>query len=165
MFSEEQRELIFDKTDGDCYYCEKELSFDNRGRQGRGAWEVEHLVPRANGGTDHMNNLVPACWPCNLEKGTRPSRAHRLAATATRTARASRRRWRKAAGAVVPGLAVAGAVWAYMAATGPTEQEKQLMSQEERDRLFWKMLLIPALAGLAAVAIIVIISESLRKAA
>jgi HNH endonuclease len=42
------------------------------------ACEVEHLIPWSLGGTDHLNNLYPACIPCNRGKGT----------TSTRTVRA-----------------------------------------------------------------------------
>lgn len=30
--------------------------------------EVDHVIPRAAGGTDEMNNLVTACWDCNRGK-------------------------------------------------------------------------------------------------
>ena len=29
---------------------------------------VDHLEPRASGGTDEIDNLVTACWPCNIAK-------------------------------------------------------------------------------------------------
>lgn len=42
--------------------------------------EVDHIVPRAAGGSDDMSNLVTACWECNsgksdrlLEEGTAPT--------------------------------------------------------------------------------------------
>ena len=64
------RERIFQKTDGRCHLCRKQLSFSNYGKQGgRGAWEVEHSMPRVKGGTDHLNNLYPACISCNRSKG------------------------------------------------------------------------------------------------
>lgn len=60
---------IFNKTDGDCTYCEKQLSWNNHGYpEGRGAWEVDHSIPLSRGGTHHLNNLVPACRPCNQVK-------------------------------------------------------------------------------------------------
>ena len=34
-------------------------------------------VPKAKGGTDHLNNLFPACIPCNLEKGVRHTKTVR----------------------------------------------------------------------------------------
>jgi hypothetical protein len=33
--------------------------------------QVEHIVPRARGGTNRVSNLTLACEPCNLRKGTR----------------------------------------------------------------------------------------------
>jgi 5-methylcytosine-specific restriction endonuclease McrA len=52
------------------------LAFTNYGKRGaRAAWEVDHSRAKANGGTDHLNNLMPACIPCNREKGTLTSRA------------------------------------------------------------------------------------------
>ena len=32
--------------------------------------QMEHLIPRARGGSDRVSNLVLACEPCNLKKGT-----------------------------------------------------------------------------------------------
>lgn len=163
MIDDDKRLAVFDKGNGECNYCEKELSLYNRDRQGRGAWEVEHRVPRAKGGTDHLNNLVPACWPCNIDKGTRTARTHHRAVAADRAARVSRRRWGIAGKAMIPGLAVAGLVWAYLRETGPSEQQRALMTSDERQRYFWKMLIVPALAGLATLTIIVLISEATRK--
>jgi hypothetical protein len=71
MFSDETLNEVFDKTDGRCHLCRKQISFSNYGIYGtRGAWHIEHSIPRAKGGTDHFNNLLPACISCNLEKGT-----------------------------------------------------------------------------------------------
>lgn len=53
---------ILKKTNFSCKYCgrkppEVEL-------------ELEHIIPKSKGGTDDMNNLVPACRDCNRGKGT-----------------------------------------------------------------------------------------------
>jgi len=76
--SAETLEGIFVKTDGRCHLCHKRLARRNYGTCGaRGAWEVDHSVPRANGGTDHGNNLFAACTSCNRSKqhgSTRTSR-------------------------------------------------------------------------------------------
>jgi 5-methylcytosine-specific restriction endonuclease McrA len=77
-YSEELLNRIYDRTDGYCHICGKRLSFVNYGKYGRkGAWQVEHSLPKAKGGTDHPNNLYAACSPCNWDKWI----------TATRTAR------------------------------------------------------------------------------
>jgi hypothetical protein len=57
---------IYDCTSGKCHLCHKRLAFRNYGAFGaKGAWDVDHLVPRSLGGTDHPNNLRAACIPCN----------------------------------------------------------------------------------------------------
>lgn len=35
------------------------------------ATEVDHIVPKAKGGTDEMGNLQAICGPCHVEKGLR----------------------------------------------------------------------------------------------
>ncbi len=70
---------IFRKTDGHCHICGKKLNRNNYGKATtRAAWEVEHSLPAARGGTDHLNNLFPACIACNRGKqdgSTRTARA------------------------------------------------------------------------------------------
>lgn len=69
---------IFQKTDGRCHICHGRLCFDNHGKNGaKGAWHIEHSIPRACGGTDHLNNLFAACIGCNLDKGINTSRTVR----------------------------------------------------------------------------------------
>lgn len=69
------RHEIFVKTDGRCHICRKKLARKNYGVVGaQGAWEVEHSVPQAKGGTDHLNNLYPACISCNRSKGASATR-------------------------------------------------------------------------------------------
>lgn len=66
---------IYDRTSGYCHLCHKKLALTNYGIVGsRGAWEVDHSVARARGGTDHGNNLYACCIPCNRAKGTLNSR-------------------------------------------------------------------------------------------
>lgn len=36
---------------------------------GQPATQVDHKTPRAQGGSDHEDNLQALCGPCNLEKG------------------------------------------------------------------------------------------------
>ena len=35
-------------------------------------FEVDHVVPRSKGGTDHFDNLQLLCGHCNRIKGNRP---------------------------------------------------------------------------------------------
>ena len=57
----EVREYLLEKWNRRCAYC--------------GAThvplEIEHIVPRANGGSDRVSNLTLACRPCNQRKGNR----------------------------------------------------------------------------------------------
>lgn len=77
-YTDEELTDIFDRTDGCCHLCFAQLAFSNYGRLGtRGAWEVEHSVPRAHGGTDGLNNLYAACIVCNRSKGMRATRVVR----------------------------------------------------------------------------------------
>ena len=45
-----------------CSYCGKDLlaSVDNYI-----AWQTDHIVPRAKGGSDEPCNLTDCCWQCN----------------------------------------------------------------------------------------------------
>lgn len=75
---EAQLRTIYDRTEGQCHICRKRLSFRNYGLFGkRGAWEIEHSVAQARGGTDHLNNLFAACISCNRSKGDCYSRTAR----------------------------------------------------------------------------------------
>ncbi len=78
-FSKRELKKIFGKTGGRCRYCGKPLSFGNYGRRNGvlgvyGRWEVDHSKPQAKGGTDHLNNLYPACPSCNRSKGAKRGR-------------------------------------------------------------------------------------------
>jgi hypothetical protein len=77
-YTDEELTDIFDRTDGCCHLCFVRLAFSNYGRLGsRGAWEVEHSNPRANGGTNRLSNLYAAHIVCNRWKGTRATRTVR----------------------------------------------------------------------------------------
>ncbi len=77
-YTQIQIRRIYDRTDGHCHLCYCKLSIINFGKRGeRGAWEVEHSRARAVGGTDHGNNLKPACVSCNRSKGTLTTRTVR----------------------------------------------------------------------------------------
>lgn len=65
----ERLRRIYDKTDGNCHLCRGSLAFSNYGNLGsRGAWEVDHSIPKAKDGTDNLNNLFPAHTSCNRSK-------------------------------------------------------------------------------------------------
>ena len=108
---------IFDRTNGRCHITGIKLCFNNYGKWGRrGAWEVEHSIPRAKGGSDHGNNLYAASIKANRSKGTTTTRTARKKYGRT-TAPISRAKvqakqksnvWRGAATGGLIGLCVAG---------------------------------------------------------
>ena len=53
------REAILELDGWRCVYC------------GEPAETVDHVVPRAKGGTNHPHNLAAACELCNAAKGDR----------------------------------------------------------------------------------------------
>ncbi len=56
----ECREYLLHKWDRQCAYC---------GKKGI-PLQIEHIHPRANGGTDRISNLTLSCEQCNVAKGT-----------------------------------------------------------------------------------------------
>jgi 5-methylcytosine-specific restriction endonuclease McrA len=56
----EVREYLLNKWNRMCAYCGKK----------DGPLQVEHIHPRAKGGTSRISNLCLACEPCNKAKGT-----------------------------------------------------------------------------------------------
>jgi 5-methylcytosine-specific restriction endonuclease McrA len=56
----ELREYMLSKWERRCAYC---------GAQNT-PLQVEHIVPKARGGSNRVNNLTIACAPCNVAKGT-----------------------------------------------------------------------------------------------
>jgi hypothetical protein len=106
---------IFAKTNGHCHICHKKLCRNNYGLRGRrGAWEVEHSHAQANGGSDHLNNLLPACIRCNRDKGTFTTRTARAWNGQTRAPLSAERKNSirtkyTAAGAVLGAISLAAA--------------------------------------------------------
>jgi 5-methylcytosine-specific restriction endonuclease McrA len=65
-----RREAVWNKTGGHCWYCSRYLSsnaFPHNRNSLRG-FTVDHVQPRARGGSDELDNLVPCCYACNVEK-------------------------------------------------------------------------------------------------
>lgn len=106
----ERLRRIYIKTDGYCHICHKKLSFKNHGVHGaHGAWHIEHSKPKAKGGTNHLNNLLPACIGCNLDKGTSSSISARKKNGVTRAPLSKKRKTQiknenTAAGAIIGGV-------------------------------------------------------------
>lgn len=152
-FTKEQLDQIYRKTSGYCHLCHTKLSRKSHGRAGqRGAWHVEHSVPRAKGGTDHLNNLKPACISCNLDKCAMTTRTARGWKGKTRAPMTVEKRKQAksenallgAVGGGVVGFAVAGPVGAAIGAlafghlvgsSNPDKQTDEQASQSARAKL------------------------------
>lgn len=92
--------LVGDTWSGKCLICNGHLSFDRR--SGFGA-NVEHIVPRTEGGTNDLHNLGLTHPRCNAEKGRnwdnrkkRPRDPNRYRTLIDRSLRRRQGRWRDA---------------------------------------------------------------------
>lgn len=56
LYQQKLRSFIFSRSNGKCVYC------------GAKATEIDHVIPRASGGTDSTYNLVASCKSCNQMK-------------------------------------------------------------------------------------------------
>ena len=58
------KHVIFGQQEGRCAGCRMDFPFK--------IFEVDHVIPQARGGTDHLDNLQLLCPHCNRIKGDRP---------------------------------------------------------------------------------------------
>lgn len=72
-WSDERLVDTFCKRDGLCHLCAGEIRFEDYGRYSATGWQIDHVVPKARGGSDHPRNLEPAHSLCNAYKGIRPA--------------------------------------------------------------------------------------------
>jgi len=61
-----EKEYVSIRDGWRCTYCGRRVTRRTR--------HIDHSVSRANGGTNHLNNLRLSCAPCNLSKGPLNSR-------------------------------------------------------------------------------------------
>ena len=54
------RQDIFNKFKGHCAYCGCKLKTNTM--------TVDHLIPQSKGGSNNIDNLMPACKSCNTTK-------------------------------------------------------------------------------------------------
>lgn len=60
--SKQEREIIYQKTNGHCAYCGCELEFKNM--------QADHVQPFILGGSEDIDNFMPSCRSCNHYKST-----------------------------------------------------------------------------------------------
>lgn len=58
--SQNLRLSVFDKFNGSCAYCGCAISTDS--------FDVDHIKPSINGGSNELENMNPACKSCNSSK-------------------------------------------------------------------------------------------------
>lgn len=63
---------VWDKTNGHCWYCGTRLVKPNPEKhsadQKKRWYTIDHATPRARGGSDSLDNLLPCCNYCNGHK-------------------------------------------------------------------------------------------------
>ena len=59
LYQNKLRSFIFSRSGGKCVYC------------GAKATEIDHVIPRSNGGTNSSYNLVASCKSCNQMKSNK----------------------------------------------------------------------------------------------
>ncbi|MXZ54822.1 MAG: HNH endonuclease [Gammaproteobacteria bacterium] len=57
------RHRLFGEQEGFCVGCDTQFPFR--------VMEVDHMLPRSRGGTDHADNLQLLCSGCNKSKGNK----------------------------------------------------------------------------------------------
>ena len=60
----QNKHVLFGQQEGRCNGCRTEFPFR--------AFDVDHVIPRSRGGTDHIENLQLLCTHCNRTKMDRP---------------------------------------------------------------------------------------------
>ena len=60
----QNKHVLFGQQEGRCNGCRSEFPFR--------ILEVDHIIPRSQGGADHLENLQLLCAHCNRVKGDRP---------------------------------------------------------------------------------------------
>lgn len=59
-----KRRILINRDGGHCYYCRARLTVDSS--------TLDHVVPRALGGSNSLHNLRLACPTCNARKADKP---------------------------------------------------------------------------------------------
>lgn len=61
----QQWKEVLRQSDGICHYCKENIGMDLLG--------IDHLLPLSKGGGNSVNNVIPACAPCNTQRQTLPA--------------------------------------------------------------------------------------------
>ena len=73
MNRQKLRNAIIERDGCGCWYCGKRLQYKTKAKRLPPHYmQLEHIVPKAHGGSDDTDNIVGACKECNRRKGTKP---------------------------------------------------------------------------------------------
>ena len=60
MFTQQERYLIYNRTEGHCGICGKFIPLEE--------YTIDHIIPLSKGGTNDLDNLQACCGFCNKAK-------------------------------------------------------------------------------------------------
>lgn len=63
VWNKTKKRKVYDLTNGKCYICDKHHEFKSK------AYNIDHIKPKCEGGTNCLDNLKIACIDCNTNKG------------------------------------------------------------------------------------------------
>lgn len=64
------RQTVWERSDKHCFYCKCKMVFDGKLKNPT-RMTIEHLIPKKDGGSNALGNLVAACLKCNKARGHR----------------------------------------------------------------------------------------------
>lgn len=64
------RLILWDRQKGLCHYCEIHMVRTRKPHPE--CVTVDHIIPKCDGGTRALHNVVGACWTCNNARGSTP---------------------------------------------------------------------------------------------
>lgn len=67
-WSKAQREAVFTRYNNQCYLCGVRVQNKDPSQSSYGT--MDHIVPRAHGGSDRLDNIALSCIACNQDKGS-----------------------------------------------------------------------------------------------
>jgi hypothetical protein len=63
--TENERQTVIERASHRCEYCQSQMRYATQ------RFSIEHIQPKAKGGTDDLENLALSCQGCNNHKFTR----------------------------------------------------------------------------------------------
>ncbi|MDD3976402.1 MAG: HNH endonuclease signature motif containing protein [Candidatus ainarchaeum sp.] len=64
-FDETTIKLAWDRADGKCEKCKKQLLWESRGKESEYGWEAHHIKAVSDGGSDKLENCKILCQECH----------------------------------------------------------------------------------------------------